>query len=291
MFSNLLCGSKRILSQILLIVVFASSISCSNFFKEAADKSTDEAKLEEIRKLMNSQDWDLALAEFEELSESQKSQVATIETWASAYAGKCGLNFVSYFNNLSEASLGGTTLFKYFMNAFTGVSVNPSSCYSAQLKMEEISTDPAERSSGQNLFMAILGMVKVGTYLRNIADKDGTGGLGDGNADTPTYNSCNTSSLSDNDVKQIMTGIGLITTNLADLTDAISEGTITDTLGSLETLCSGSCGDTNINNVSALEVLLLRNILATGSSNGNTGQNLGIDNTCLDDISTDPCCT
>lgn len=270
---------KSFLASILSVSLFISS-GCTNPFKEAAKKDSDEAKLEDIRKMLNDKKWDEALAQLEALSDFQKSQVSVIETWASVYAGKCGLDFIAYFDALGSADLSSSSMFKYFMNAFTGVSVSPADCQLAQEKIEEISVDPAERSSGQNLFMAILGMVKIGTNLRGIADTDGTGGLGDGTTDGG-FDACNMTQAQAN---AVMTGVGLITSNLTALTDTLSDGSITDALGDLNTVCAGNCGKTDSSLVTDPERLLLINLVATSPTNPNPGQNLGI-GSCTNDIS------
>lgn len=277
---------KNILTMILSASLFLSS-GCSNIFKEAANKDSDESKLEDIRKMLNDKQWDEALAKLEALSDSQKSQVAVLETWASVYAGKCGLDFIAYFDALGSADLSSSSMFKYFMNAFTGVAVVPEACQSAQEKIEEISVDPAERSSSQNLFMAILGMVKIGTNLRDIADADGTDNLGDGTTDVG-FDAC---SMTKDQANAVMTGVGLISSNLTALTDTLSSGAITDALGDLDSVCSGNCGKTDGTLVTDPERLLLINLIATSPSNPNPGLNLGI-GSCNKDI-TDPldlCC-
>lgn len=280
--------------KILLSALLFVSVGCSNIFKAAANKDTDEAKLEDVRKLLNERSWDEALAKLETLSEAEKLNSSTLETWASVYAGKCGLEFATYFNNLSQASLGSTTMFKYLMNAFTGVSVDPTSCANAQAKIEQISSTPAGRTAGQNLFMAILGMVKIGTNLRSVADVNGTGNLGNGLADTPadggTYDSCDDTKLTDLQAASVMSGLGLVIGNLTALTTALSGGDVSDVFESIDSLCSGSCIKTDPTQVSAAEILLIRNILATGTSN--THQTMGIDDTCNGDL-TNPlqwCC-
>ena len=265
---------------------------CSNIFKAAANKESDQARLEEVSKMIDAKQWDEALEQLEALSSSEKEKASTRETWASAYAGRCGLDFFAFFGALGQTDFSSTSMFKYFMNAFTGVIVNPNDCQLAQQKIEEISTNPALRTSSQNLFMAVLGMVKIGTYLRGIADTNGPDGLGNGLADTVadggTYSSCST--LAKDDAKKIMTGIGLITSNLTALTDALSDSAISDSFGDLETLCSGNCGKTDYTLVNDAEVLVIRNMLMTGGTNLNPGQNLGIDDTCTADITSAPCC-
>ncbi|PIS10040.1 MAG: hypothetical protein COT73_11565 [Bdellovibrio sp. CG10_big_fil_rev_8_21_14_0_10_47_8] len=260
------------------LTVILSLLGCSNIFKDASKQDSDDALYEDALKLMNAQDWDEALEKMDSLSSSYQTRTDVLETWAGIYAGKCGLDFITYFDNLGSASLTGSTIFEYFMNAFTGVIVNPAACYSAQLKIEAISTSSAARTSGQNLFMAILGMVKIGAYLRDAADIDGTGNLGDGTIDAG-YSSCTT--IPDASVKQVITGLGLIFDNLTALTNAVSGSSITDALDDIDTVCGASCQKTDPALISAADVTLFRQILATGPSNPNAGQDLGIDDACM----------
>ena len=137
---------------ILLMALSLLSTSCSNVLTAMANKETDEAYFETAQKSMDSQDWDTALTALELMSETYKARTDVIEMWAGVLAGKCGFDFITYFNSLGSASLTGSTIFKYFMNAFTGKSVSASYCALAQLKMEEIGSIPSARTSGQNLF-------------------------------------------------------------------------------------------------------------------------------------------
>lgn len=269
---------KRI-SLLLLAATTFAAMACGNVYSGLANKTSDDAVYEEVLKSVDSRNWNQALAQLASLSPSRQAERDVIETWAGALAGQCGLDFITYFNNLSSASLTGSTIFKYLMNAFTQVAVNPGSCQLAQLKMEEISVNPAQRTQGENLFIAVLGMVKIGTYLRSDADKDGVGGLGDGAVDAG-YNSCNVPSISDADVTQVVTGVGLVSTNLTALTNVIPASAVGAALSNISTACGATCAKTDASTVTAPDIKLVRDILRTGPSTANASYQLGIDDVC-----------
>ncbi len=251
-------------------LVLLLNSSCQNVFKNGANKTSDEALYEDAQKAMDSLSWDEAITKFAGLSANFKSKPEVIEQWAGAYAGKCGLNFITYFANLGSSDLTGSTIFKYFMNQFTGIAVSPQHCSLAQTKMEELGFTAGARSASQNLFMAILGMVKVGAYLRGIADVDGTDNLGDGTADG-TYDSCDSSvNLMTDELNEVITGMGLITENIAYLTAALggSAGAVGDALDDLAAVCGGgACGITDPADVTVTERDLFRDLLKTGTLN------------------------
>lgn len=270
---------KTKISFLLVLVLTFTASGCGNTYSSLSNKTSDDAIYEEVLKSVDSQDWNEALAQINSLSAAKKSDPDVIQTWAGIFAGQCGLDFISYFDSISNASLIGSSIFKYLMNAFTQKAVNPGACLLAQQKMEEISTDPLLRTDGENLFMAILGMVKIGTYLRANADIDSTGNLGDGTADA-SYNSCNSASISDADVTQIITGIGLVTTNLTSLTSVISSSSITTALTNISSACGATCQKTAAADVDATDILLVRDILRTGPSTVDPNYQLGVDDVC-----------
>lgn len=290
---------KRTKKLILLpfLMVSLTFLGCSNVFKSASQKDTDAALYEDALKMMDSQDWDGAIAKFTSMSANYKTDSEVIESWAGALAGKCGLDFIGYFTNLGSASLTGSTIFKYLMNAWTDKIIYPNYCTLAQSKLEEISTNPANRTSGQNIFMAVLGMVKIGVYLRNNMDVDGANGLGDGTTDAPpggfTYSSCASTRLSDANLNEVITGLGLVTANLVYLTAVLSSGSMTGALNAVNTACaslSGACGKTDPAQVTNVDRQLLRELLSTGPSNPTYA--MGIE-TCNKDFLNPPgnfCC-
>ncbi len=266
----------------MLVIATTLQLSCSNIFKAAATKTSDEAILEDAIKALDALDYTTSITNFNALSANFKAKPAVIEQWAGAYAGKCGLDFVTYFTNLGSASLTGSTLFRYFMNAFKQVSIDPNSCRLAELKMNEISTDPTVRTASQNLFMMILGMVKIGTYLRYEGDRDSTGSLGDGTMDA-TFNACTVSAtdlpgnpptvgqFSDADIKQIVTGLGQLLLNFAAVGSSFLGSGASSSLSTLTTACAlltpNPCNVTDTNNVTAGMVTQMRQLIHTAPTN------------------------
>jgi len=256
-------------------------LGCSNIYQSMANKTTDEALYEDAQILMDKQNWDDAIAKMNDLSADYKSRPDVIETWAGIYAGKCGLDFISYFTTLGSANLSSTTIFQYFMSAWTGKTVNPTYCTLAQTKIEEISVNPTLRTSGENLFMAILGMVKIGVYLRNYVDRDGNG--------TAEKNVCtnDSSNLPDAAVQEIVSGLGLIMTNLSYVTGVAAS--LTNSLSSVNTICnglSGACIKTNPATVNSTDIDNFRDLLNTSSSNPTAPLGVG----GCSNAAVSPCC-
>lgn len=265
----------KLMTGWILILMFALS-GCTNIFKSGSKKDSDEAIFEEIQKSVDASDWDTALTQFSSLSVAYKSRTDVIEAWAGVYAGKCGLNFLTYVDSLRNASLVGTTLFKYIMDGFTTTTVSPAHCDLAQAKMEEISALAAGRTADENLFMAVLGMVKMGTYLRSLADANQDG------VTDPAFNSCSTASLSDANLNSIITGMGLVSDNIVSL----AAMGVTGSLSTVTAQCGASCGIVDPAAVTALDRAVFRDLLKTGS--GNPTIPAGIES-CVDPLVI-PCC-
>jgi hypothetical protein len=275
---------------IFCVILSLAFAGCSNIFEAASVKDSDEALLEDAKKLIDQQSYSDAIAKFASMSQSFKSREDVIEAWAGAYAGKCGLDFISYFGALGSATLTGSSLFKYFMSVWSQKSIDAASCRLAHLKMEEISANPAERSAGQNLFMAILGMVKMGVYLRQYLDKDSTNNLGDGDLDGGIDVCTNDSfNLPGEVLDEVITGLGLLTSNLAYLSAVLTATDINNALDVLNTACSaspGACGKTDAADIVDADRDLFRDLLGTSPTHPTAPLGVG---TCVDPLVT-PCC-
>lgn len=261
-----------------ILVILSLIVSgCSNIYEGISNKNTDEALFEDVQNLMDKHEWDDAITKFSNMSSSYQTRTDVIEAWVGVLAGKCGLDFLSYFQNLSSVSLSGSTIFKYFMNQFTGITVYPDYCRQAQLKMEELSTNPANRTAGQNLFMAILGMVKIGVYLRYYTDRNGTNNLGDGTAEKDVCTN-DANNLPQAALDEVITGFGLITQNLTYVTAAVSGASNLTT--ALNAVCnngvtSGICGKTSTSTLTSADRNLFIDVLATSTSNPTVALGVG----------------
>jgi hypothetical protein len=237
----------------LVISFFLSTmnLSCAgNFYKATAQKETSPALVEAARNALDLLDYDTAITSLLLLQTKDLTSYMTCKTdlgirncprelLAGAYAGRCGFTLLPFSASISSST---GAVFKFLMNSFTSVNVVPADCYKAQQVMETFTA--AELTADQKLFLALLGMAKMGTYLRSSADTDK-----DGVTDA-TFDSCSTSKISDADVKQVITGMGLFITYSASLS---STGSATSSLTTISTLCTGlgiNCSITDPNSSS-----------------------------------------
>ena len=224
-----------------LVLCFFFLTSCNpsaNILKNLSAKTSDEAMYEDALKLVDTQDYAGAISKILATTASFQTNTTVKQTLAGAYAGKCGLVFLTFVKNLSGAT--GAPL-SFLMSAFTSVTVSPSDCYLAQTTTEStFGSTSSARGTDTNFFLAVLGMVKIGTYLRASADTN-QDGVVDTVATVPSlsadYDSCNSSSISDANVIQVGTGLGLILDNLAAISSSLS-GTSSTGFATLQTACA-----------------------------------------------------
>lgn len=252
-----------------LVIVSVISFGCGgNFFQLTAKKDTPEAIYQDARDALNDLDYDTAISKIVELQTKDSSfylrcekvdgiKICPREDLAGAYASKCGLNFVTFVSALTS-STGSPFLF--FMKKFQTVTVAPANCYEAQKVIETFGATSGTRTSEQNLFMAVLGMAKMGTYLRDAADVNQ-----DGEADA-TYNSCNSSSISNDYLRQVVSGMGLVIDNLAAVSAVLSgnSSALTD-LEAIRTTCGSACAITDPNS-SSFDETVTRKLLRSSDS-------------------------
>ena len=253
-------------SKIFFVIAAVVSIGCGgNFFQLTAKKDTSEALYQDARDSLNDQDYDAAILKLVEIQTKDTSfylrcekvdgiKICPREDLAGAYASKCGLNFVTFVSSLTSST---GTPFLFFMQKFKDVAVSPTNCYEAQKVIETFGATSGARSTEQNLFMAVLGMAKMGTYLRDAADVNQ-----DGNADA-TYSSCNSSSISTDYLRQVISGMGLVIDNLAAVSAVLSGNSeaLTD-LEQIKATCGSSCAITDPNS-SSFDEAVTRRLLRT----------------------------
>ncbi len=260
---------KKIFCMFFWLALFGTTTSCGdkNLFTDAAKKDTDAALAEDARKLNSTGDFDGAIAKFGLMSTGFRTSNEMTKLLASAYAGKCGFNFLNFFEAIKDSS--SDSLFMLTMRAFKDVAVDPSSCTQAQATIQTLVPDPND--SDRQLFMALLGFAKMGTYLRARVDVDQ-----DGNVDD-VANACKETILANNDVREVFTGLGLVLDNLASLAAVASGGDTAEKMAELKTKCTENgvnCAFTNPNDIDDNAVLALRTLIDT--------QEFGVGD-CIDD--------
>jgi hypothetical protein len=255
--------NKMCLKKMILLLPLLLTNCGGNLFQLTAKKDTSEAIYQDARSALNSLDYDTAISKIVELQTKDNAfylrcekvdgmKICPREDLAGAYASKCGLNFVTFVSSLSSSS---GSPFLFFMQKFQTVSVTPDQCYEAQKVIESFGATASLRSSEQNLFMAILGMAKMGTYLRAAADIDQ-----DGTTDA-TYDSCDSAKISEDSLRHVISGMGLVIDNLAAVTAVLSgnSSALTD-LDTIKTTCGSACQITDPNS-SSFNALVTRNLL------------------------------
>ncbi len=250
---------KRTFIFILPLLLTISSCGDKNVFTDAAKKDTDLALREDAEKYINSGDYVAGIAKIDAMSESYGARSDMLTLKASAYAGLCGFNFLDFIsaleNNTSDA------LFLMSMRQFQTKAVVPVACAVAQATMERIGT-VATRDANQNLFMALLGFAKMGTILRDKADADMDGAVDD------VDNACKDTVLTGDDVRTVVTGLGLVLENIAALSAVLSGGSAVTDLESLQTKCneaSVSCTITDPTQIDDTAVAGFRTLIDTSA--------------------------
>jgi hypothetical protein len=248
--------------RLVLVFFLSFSLSCgaSNVFENTGNRETDQALLEAGIQYINDGDYDAAIRELEKITSSFRRTPRVVKAIAGAYAGKCGMEFVQLINDIGGSS--GTTPLMLLMNAFQSRVISPSDCNSAQIAIESVyGSVSAIRPTDLNFFLALLGMTKVGTYLRSIADADQ-----DGAVDVTFTNACtdDDDNITDDEVKQVGSGMGLILDNITAITAAVSGSDALDALETLAGLCGASCTITDPNDAGwdAATVKVMRSVVA-----------------------------
>lgn len=213
-----------------------TSCGGSNYFKEAASKDSNEALYEDALKLIDQADYTGAINKFSQMSSDAQNSSDVQRSLAGAYAGRCGLNFLDFVSNIG----GSGAPFSMFMSGFTNRTVAPTDCYTSQLTIESRFGDTAvtrtasngtSQGNSLNFFMAILGMSKIGTNLRSVADADQDGSVDAG------FDACLNTSITDDEVKQVGTGFAMVLDNFTAISSTLDPATST-LIDGISTTCA-----------------------------------------------------
>lgn len=264
-------------SFLYLTILTLLTNSCGpNALSGLGSQSSDDYYLEEATKANNSQNYDYALdVLLNKLSAGAQARATTKELLASAYAGKCGFNFVNYVTTLSTNT--ASAVFNVMMQPFVQVEAAPEYCLLALQTMDAIGT-PGQRTANQNTFSAITGLVLMGISLRAYADKDGVDNNGDGAMDANNM-ICNAGSVTDDQMNDIIVGYGYFVTNLAYVSASLLGTSSFDSLNDSIAVCTSvpgaDCDVTNKADVTSDTRDVMRRLLNT--SNYGIGDEAGGD--------------
>lgn len=218
-----------------LFIIFFLSSSCSeNLLSGSSDVDPDDDYYSKAMDSLNQQDYDSAIAIITtKVSANGQTTVRSRDLLSSAYAGKCGLNFLDYTDKLSQLSTGSA--FSMMMSPFVQAAIaDPTYCRQALATLELIG--PTEsRTANQNVFASITGMVLIGTALRTSADLSPA--LGDGTTDV---NLC--TGLTDAQVDDIIIGFGYFNKNFSAVGDGVIGSGSSASFGQISAACTAVPG-------------------------------------------------
>lgn len=216
------------------LLILAATGCKQNIFDEIAQKDTDEAKYFQAKMEINNRNYSTAIILLESLTPSFVAARERVSVYASAYSGRCGLEFLTLLDNLQNT--GASTILSLLMGGFTGAdATNVQDCIDAETILDVLG-DQSQRNGNENLLMAFNGLAKVGTILSSLADIDA-----DGNTDG-TFDQCNTTDLPEPMVREVGAGIAVALLSLA----AIGTSYVDDALADVNALCAL---DPNLNSI------------------------------------------
>ena len=221
-------------NKIFIVSVTFLLFSCNgNLFTELSSKTGDEDYIFLAQKYVDQMQYDSAINVITtQLSAVAQNGVKAREILASSYGGKCGLNFIDYTGKLAAQATGSS--FYILMSPFIGVVVQPQFCRTALDTMELIGTTES-RTVNQNAFVAVLGMVLMGTALRGYADI--APALGDGTADVDLCVGVTNAQIDD-----VVIGFGYMSKNFSALSSSLIGGNSSTSLNAVINSCSTIAG-------------------------------------------------
>lgn len=279
---------------LIIVACLGLTTSCAkpNVLTDFSQQNSDDALYIEAQKLVDQSDWDGSIAIIEnKISSGYRTKRNVINTWAGAYAGKCGINFAGLVLGLKNASGSASQLFPFFMNVFAGVTVLPTACETAITLMQSIGA-VGSRTTDENLFLSVLGISRVATNLAAELDSADHNGSIDSSSNVchewsggnplhpwlatdPAYAlypppaTQPSHFLKDSEVQRIAAGIGLIVENASALSDTIgSSNSILTALTSVQSSCTSlgvSCTGTDPAAVSNQLIYAVRALLSSSS--------------------------
>ncbi|MEM7645627.1 MAG: hypothetical protein AAF203_01845 [Pseudomonadota bacterium] len=215
----------KYLSMILLSMTLLSACS-ENIFDEFADKDTDEAVFFQAKQSLNARNYTEAINLLESLDPAFLTDRARVPIYASAYSGRCGLEFLTLLNTMQNT--GAATVIGTLMGAFPGAqAANIQDCIRSEEIVEALG-EVGDRTNDENLLMAFNALAKIGAILSTFADTDD-----DAVADAG-FDQCDVNDISDEMVREIGASIAVTVVSLG----AIGTSYIDDSLADVNALCA-----------------------------------------------------
>lgn len=141
-----------------LFAVIVICTSCDNVFDEVAKKDTEQAVYYEAKLALNERDYTSAISLLQSLGPTFLAQRDVSLVYASAFSGRCGMEFVSLVDSLSN--MGASNLFLFLMQTYTGaVDQNIADCLASEAILNGFG-DYTQRIADENVLMGFSSLQK-----------------------------------------------------------------------------------------------------------------------------------
>ncbi len=280
------CDFRKVVTQVTVVIFLISVLpSCSgNILETFSDTTTNEALFFDAKELIDKSNYTGALAKFTGMSPEYLAKREVMIVHASAYAGLCGVDFLTITQAL--ANLGTTRIFVWLVATFTGGTASKqTNCILAEDKIKAIGALGANRTSDENLLMAFVGLSKMGAILSRFSDTTPANGIAD-----PGFNPCAAGAIiSSADAKEIATGFTITVNALSNIgSSTLGSAVVTavtavcaDLGAPFNSLC-GSPAQVLTTDIDANEERAIRSII-------NESEDMGLGTNCTGNAATCNC--
>ncbi len=243
------------LSLVILITFSFLSTSCKNLFGELAKPDADAAIFYAAKRYSDARQYDDAINKIYELSDDYYERRDVQVFLASAFAGKCGLDFLGFAQSVID-NPGGLTPMELALDHMKLVD-DEADCETAESIMIAISPDGdgiMSDSTDDAVYMAFIGLAKIGAVLSRIADttaqtdNDGVVDVG--------YNAC---AMLDADARKIGSGLTLLYNNLQTTSGAFA--TAMNQMTAICALAGTTCSKTDGSTFNAGELIAIKGVV------------------------------
>ena len=252
-----------LLLRVIILLALGTQLSCSvNILEEFGDTDTDRSKYVEAQKLVSKSSFTEAIAVLATTSADYQTRSDYRTLLASAYAGRCGLEFLDFVTEIGN--IGTSRLYLYLMinrASLAATADNQSDCSEAITQLQAIGSTGALRTDDQNIFLAAVSFIQMGVIFSKTADTDNDGTLDGG------FDACSSGSISDTDIDAYGNALMILIESISAVSNpAFGSDQLTDVNAICTTLADPPYNETDIctktsGAFDASERLLLRSLI------------------------------
>lgn len=206
--------NKLFKKWIMYLILFIMPSSCGNILEDTANKNSDAAILYQARMYLSHGDWSNAITEFNSLTAATLAQTDVKIDLASAYSGRCGLDFITISLNLQNFNPVSSQFFAMVLPSVVTTTNTSVDCVTSETILKTIATNGVVNDPVGQFLMAFNSLAKISAILNYYADVDDNGTV------DAAWDACGAGGLADlpnADLNEIVTGFFLFIHNIAGL--------------------------------------------------------------------------